>query len=48
MIVDDDAGDIHQEAAALGADAIEGQQRQFPRHITQRFSGYGVNGVELL
>ena len=27
MIVDDDAGDIHQEAAALGADAIEGQQR---------------------
>ena len=27
MIVDNDAGDIHQEAAALGADAIEGQQR---------------------
>ena len=27
VIVDDDAGDIHQEAAALGADAIEGQQR---------------------
>ena len=27
VIVDNDAGDIHQEAAALGADAIEGQQR---------------------
>src|SRR5207342_7035 len=26
VIVDNDAGDIHQEAAALGADAIEGQQ----------------------
>ena len=28
MIVDDDAGDIRQKAAALGADAIEGQQRR--------------------
>ena len=26
MIVNDDAGDIRQETAALGADAIEGQQ----------------------
>ena len=28
VIVDDDAGDIRQKAAALGADAIEGQQRR--------------------
>ena len=28
MIVDDDAGDIRQKAAALGADVIEGQQRR--------------------
>ena len=28
VIVDDDAGDIHQKAAALGADAIKGQQRR--------------------
>ena len=27
MIVNNDAGDIRQETAALGADAIEGQQR---------------------
>ena len=28
VIVDDDAGDIRQKAAALGADVIEGQQRR--------------------
>ena len=28
VIMDDDAGDIRQKAAALGADAIEGQQRR--------------------
>ena len=28
MIVDDDAGDIRQKTAALGADVIEGQQRR--------------------